>query len=59
MFMTIFWQNYFLESFHSDSPNIIFDKNFSEYYGVESIEGCPTERFSQVEILKKQWILEF
>ena len=55
MFMTIFGQNYFLESFKSDSPNI----NFLEYYDVQNIKDYFTERFYQVERLEKQWGFEF
>ena len=33
--------------------------NFLEYYDVQSIEGYPTESFSQVEILEKQRRFEF
>ena len=33
--------------------------NFLEYYDVQSLEGYPTESFSQAGILEKQWRLEF
>ena len=32
---------------------------FLEYYDVQSIKGYPTESFSHVEILEKQWRFEF
>ena len=62
MSMTIFGQNEFQECFHSNSPDISYIKlslNFLEYYDVRSIEGYPTESFSQVEIPETQWRFEF
>ena len=44
-------ENYFLKSFHSDSPNISL-----EYYDVQRIEGYPAESFSQGEILQTMHI---
>ena len=32
---------------------------FLEFYDVQSLEGYPTESFSQVEIIKKQWRFGF
>ena len=32
---------------------------FLEFYDVQSLEGYPTESFSQVEIPEKQWRFEF
>ena len=45
--MTIFGQNDFLESFLI----LVLIKLF-EYYDVQSIEGYPTESFSQVETME-------
>ena len=55
--MTIFGQNDFLESFHSDIPQLWL--NFLEFYYVQRIEGYRTGSFSQMEILEKQWRFEF